>query len=860
MTTTTSNQLDTRPLKVLVLALALFSGRLEAQEANRSLLFDGSNDLVRVPHNSLFNIGNGFTVEAWINASEWKSEVWAGNIVSKDRPGPDSGFAFRAGKSGSLNFVMSVDESWFEVSSAPLMPEKVWAHVAAVVEGDMVRLYINANEVARGTFSGSPVANTNDLIIGESSGFSGRVFNGFIDEVRIWNDSRTQEELRTNYSSQLGGDEEGLIAYYGMNEGSGTMLNNLATSASGLDGTLENFDTATAWGEGFELPINDVGVLSLVAPDLITAFERPTKVKVRIQNFGFNEVSNIPVGYVVDDGEKHEEVVAITLAPGETYTHTFNSVINLVGPTKSLLRTYTGFDEDINALNNEISTVFDKPGGTNENKIIVLNKVQHNFGSNGQTQFAFARFPDDLTDYSQILMNIRLDCPTGGCDPWDQPAKISIVENGEDLEIARYITPFGIGTCAPWTIDVTDFKDRLAGLVRLKSFIQVWGSSGWLLTVNFEFIKGDESPVFKRSRLIWGNDYLVYGDPNISHDIEEKTFTMDENTTSSHIRMIVTGHGQANTDNAAEFSDKTHRIVVNGETAAMHHLFKADCEDNPCSPQSGTWRFDRAGWCPGQGVIPFNQDITEAMEAGQVVTIDYELQDYTNFLNTDYNGSSHTEPHYRVWGYLVEESSNRFEDYTNLAASNLMLASDTVNEEVTFGALTLELENKGNIDVADPTILLYVNGELKGEEQLSLELTAGSSHTYEFSTSLELESGLGYEIIAVINHENDQSISDDAALLNIAEPEMALAANTNISEIIIAYPNPSPNGHIFLKGLDSSKTYHIKLYDLSGRLSGRWESKGKESFDFTVNPDQLHILTVQNAQGRIFTYKIVGNN
>ena len=34
--------------------------------------------------------------------------------------------------------------------------------------------------------------------------------------------------------------------------------------------------------------------------------------------------------------------------------------------------------------------------------------------------------------------------------------------------------------------DVTDFKNLLSGKVELRSFIEVWGADGWLITLDFE--------------------------------------------------------------------------------------------------------------------------------------------------------------------------------------------------------------------------------------------------------------------------------------------------------------------------------------------------------------------------------------
>ena len=43
------------------------------------------------------------------------------------------------------------------------------------------------------------------------------LFDGLIDEVRIWNDKRTSTEISNNYQTQLNGNEAGLVAYWMLN-------------------------------------------------------------------------------------------------------------------------------------------------------------------------------------------------------------------------------------------------------------------------------------------------------------------------------------------------------------------------------------------------------------------------------------------------------------------------------------------------------------------------------------------------------------------------------------------------------------------------------------------------------------------
>ncbi len=59
-------------------------------------------------------------------------------------------------------------------------------------------------------------------------------FDGIIDEVRIWNIPRTQNDIQSYMYTALAGDETGLIGYWNFDDGSG----DIAVDMKGNDGTL----------------------------------------------------------------------------------------------------------------------------------------------------------------------------------------------------------------------------------------------------------------------------------------------------------------------------------------------------------------------------------------------------------------------------------------------------------------------------------------------------------------------------------------------------------------------------------------------------------------------------------------------
>jgi hypothetical protein len=165
---------------------------------------------------------------------------------------------------------------------------------------------------------------------------------------------------------------------------------------------------------------------------------------------------------------------------------------------------------------------------------------------------------------------------------------------------------------------------------------------------------------------LWNVGYLNIGDPAdppASH-LPPATVQTDSNTAFVTIRVVTTGHGQGNTFNAAEFSHLDHGIWVNDQYFE-HVLWRADCSQNPCSPQGGTWQFARAGWCPGASVYPW--DNSPAFAAGAELVVEAMIQNYENqcrpgnpdcipgqtCTDCNYNSTGHTAPNYNTTAQAI---------------------------------------------------------------------------------------------------------------------------------------------------------------------------------------------------------------
>ncbi len=87
-----------------------------------------------------------------------------------------------------------------------------WYFVAATYEADReIRMYVNgALESTRSIPGVSRLANGNPVTIGESYVWDGRLLDGLVDEVELFNRALTTEEIRRIYDAgSLGKDKTG---------------------------------------------------------------------------------------------------------------------------------------------------------------------------------------------------------------------------------------------------------------------------------------------------------------------------------------------------------------------------------------------------------------------------------------------------------------------------------------------------------------------------------------------------------------------------------------------------------------------------------------------------------------------------
>ena len=188
--------------------------------------FDGLDDGVMVPHDNGLN-AFPLTVSAWINTTNRETNRIAG-VVNKYYASSYNGYSLHVAE-GHIRAWYWADASRYVWGGGTGLDggdvaDGNWHHVAFTVDTSGGKLYVDgaleASRVWQGT-PGPPTTNTTPLYIGLYPGVIGNYlshFRGQVDDVRIWNVARSQQQIQAHMNHPLTGAESNLVAYWSFDE------------------------------------------------------------------------------------------------------------------------------------------------------------------------------------------------------------------------------------------------------------------------------------------------------------------------------------------------------------------------------------------------------------------------------------------------------------------------------------------------------------------------------------------------------------------------------------------------------------------------------------------------------------------
>lgn len=581
-------------------------------------IFDGTNYIEANTYKGIPG-NNPRTIEAWI-----KTDVPNKEIVSWGADNTSEKWTFRINETGELRAEVADGNIW----GTTVLTDNQWHHVACVFEGDSLNdiiLYVDGQPetIAPGGVNLDVNTNTTGGIkMRVSRGVNDRYFDGFIDEVRVWDAALSQDALNEYLRKNIDNDHpnfSNLVVHYDMGAGQGfthTDLSGNGNDAQSINGGL--------WGE-------------IRGVDLFKGFSSST------QRPFFN------------------------LVRGE-YEQT--TVVEIVNDT--IYRTPNGVT----------TFAIDENPGTLQSDDILVDNYELLWEATNNIFYDLAGEVDEIIPVS----------PEGTINITEMPY---FERRPMRLELLSLVSPFGLGldlgeTGKTWSIDVSDFSSVLNGSRRLT--MERGGEFQEDVDIKFLFHIGMPPREVLNVSQIWRSERTT--DARISSDLyfePRMVPTMAEGSAFA-IRSAISGHDEA------EFAPTNHQIALNGGATTLDWELWKECSTIPLIGQGRDWADDRAGWCPGAPTNLNTFDITEFINPGDSIEIDYSIAD------------SPEESVYNISHQLVTYGPINRE--TDAAIIDVMRPSNRIehaNTGVICETPQVVIQNQGSATLTSLTIEYYVN-------------------------------------------------------------------------------------------------------------------------------------------------------
>ncbi len=200
---------------VFLILMLLLCSNLNSQNCNSWLFLPSTGSHVSIGDVDI--AGDKLTIEALINRTQnyGGGRLFAGDIVSKHVNPTDANYLLRPNSAE-----ITTTNGYFVTPDICEIELNKTYHVAMVYDGQVLRFYRNGFLMSQVAASGDLYQNDFPTWIGYyAAQMHNTSFIGYINEVRIWNVARSQNELQSTMRTVLPAPSitPGLVAYYNFN-------------------------------------------------------------------------------------------------------------------------------------------------------------------------------------------------------------------------------------------------------------------------------------------------------------------------------------------------------------------------------------------------------------------------------------------------------------------------------------------------------------------------------------------------------------------------------------------------------------------------------------------------------------------
>ena len=168
-----------------------------------AMSFDGINDMIKLNTMDIVG-GSGLTISAWMKADDFG--IPDARLVSKATGvnEVDHYWMVSTFRNNSIRFrLKSGGSTTTLISNKNVITAGVWHHIAVTYDGDMMRIYVDGSEVGSTKKSGAINTNSSVLAAIGAQPQGDKLFDGLIDEVRLYNSPLTVEQIQTDMTVQI---------------------------------------------------------------------------------------------------------------------------------------------------------------------------------------------------------------------------------------------------------------------------------------------------------------------------------------------------------------------------------------------------------------------------------------------------------------------------------------------------------------------------------------------------------------------------------------------------------------------------------------------------------------------------------
>jgi len=163
-----------------------------------TMIFDGSDDYVRIPHNSIFNFTTSLSLSFWFKTSVGTQRY----LTTKS----DDSFYVSIGvvSSGKLSTWLNATSPGGWKTSVASVDTNQWVNGVITYNGSSGFIYINGSLDTSFAASGSLSASTSAVDIGTRTLIPGYYFNGSIANVMFHNINLNSQQIQQNFNALRG--------------------------------------------------------------------------------------------------------------------------------------------------------------------------------------------------------------------------------------------------------------------------------------------------------------------------------------------------------------------------------------------------------------------------------------------------------------------------------------------------------------------------------------------------------------------------------------------------------------------------------------------------------------------------------